>query len=337
MKVGIDYERARRVGEHIRTAVRSIGVDPFTDPRLYPPKQASREEVTAYFLVMVAMDHRLSRPGRPYEGMVDGEFYHGADLLYRLGSKKFNEDPEFFTAARLASLTDREVEEWLSAPKPGGGTSRPPDVRLRAHLLRDLGRKLLSLYDGRASSLIDKSKSMLRGKSEYGFIDLLKTFKAYQDPLEKKPFLLAKFLERRGVVRFMDPWNKDVPVDNHLVRIAVRLGIVVVDEVTVERMSINDDFTWEEDVLLRTATRLAYRAVAASAGVDPFILDDFLWMFGRRCCTREYPTCRNGCRRACKAVGGCSEHGCVLSEVCAARRNPLLMVNEHRYLDTWYY
>ncbi|MCE4621590.1 MAG: hypothetical protein F7B95_04045 [Desulfurococcales archaeon] len=337
MKVAVNHGKAVELGKIIGSVLHHLSVDDFTDTRFYPPASASREEVASYFLVMVAMDHRLSRPGKPYEGYVDGEFYHGADLLYRLGMKKFNEDPGFFTAERLSRVTSKEVIEWLSIENPERGTVKPPDPQLRAELLRDLGIKLLKLYDGSAYNIIVRSRGYLRRDAAEGFIDLLKVFKAYQDPVEKKAFLLAKFLERRGILIIQDQENKEVPVDNHLVRIAVRLGIVDLDTQTLEKIALGEEFSWEEDVFLRIATRTAYKLLALSAGVDPFILDDFLWLFGRKCCLREKPVCRAKCYEACGAIGGCREGLCVFEKLCTARRDARYMVNEHTYLNTWYY
>ena len=332
MRVGVDWDQASRIGRLLRPLSHRVEIDDFTDPRYYPPPGTPREELVRYFLVMVAMDHRLSRPGRPYEAIVDGELYHGADLLYRLGMKKFEEDPGFFSPKRLARVTVDEVKEWLRA-----GRARPPDPEVRAGLLRDLGRKLLALYEGEAYRIIVESRGMLRAGVGEGFIDRLKVFAAYQDPVEKKAFLLAKFLERRGVLPVHDPWNKEVPVDNHLARIAVRTGIVWVDDETLEKIAGGVEFTPEEDVMLRYATRVAYKAVAREAGIDPFILDDFLWMFGRRCCTREAPTCRSECRSRCSAIGGCRASRCILEPACLASREIKYLVPEHRFLDTWWY
>lgn len=337
MMFGVDYEKAARFGEALARAAERIPVDTFTDQRYYPPETAPRETVSMYFLVMVALDHRLSRPGRPYEGLVDGELYHGADLLYRLGRKILEEDPEFYTADRLARVTPSEVERLFSAPRPGGGTARPPDPAVRAGLLRDLGAKLARLYGGSAYRIIVESGGMLRRGVGEGFIDRLKVFTAYQDPVEKKPFLLAKFLERRGVLPAHDSYNKEVPVDNHLARIAVRTGIVRLDREALEKIAAGIEFSPEEDVMLRYAARLAYKTASLAGGIDPFIMDDILWQFGRKCCTREAPTCRSGCREECRRTGGCTGEECILASICLARRDPLYMVSEHRFLETWWY
>ncbi len=333
--IWVNIDQAQGVGRQLSPLRDSIDIDGFTDTRYYPPPTASKRMVAAYFLVMVAMDHRLSRPGRPYEGIVDGEFYHGADLLYRLGAKKLEEDPGFFEPSRLARITEREVLEWLTVEYRGRKIA-PPDPGVRAMLLRDLGEKLDALYSGDPYEVVKRSRGLLRDRNGDGFIDRLKVFKAYQDPVEKKAFLLAKFLERRFVLEVVDHENKEVPVDNHLVRIAVRTGIIGVSTVILEKIARQIPFTPWEDVMLRLSARRAYKIVSQSSGIDPFILDDFLWMFGRKCCTRDEPSCRAGCRESCRQIGGCNG-GCILAPVCRAYRNPLLMVYEHRFLDTWWY
>lgn len=301
--------------------VSSIEVDGFTDPLLYPPLSAGRRTVAQYFLVMVAMDHRLSRPGRPYEGYVEGKLFHGADLLYRLGAKKLSEDPSFFEAENLARITAGDVVEWLTVR--GEREASPPDPELRAELLRDIGLKLLKLYDGDPYLMLLSTRGYLKNRGS-GLIETLKIFKAYSDPVEKKAYLLAKFLERRAVFTPLDPHHKEVPVDNHLVRIALRIGLIDVDGNTLERIAARAEFGESEDVMLRMVVRLAYRILSSKAGLDPFILDDFLWWFGRTYCRRENPSCR-------------ARGECPLIKVCKAYSNPLYMVPEHSYLNTWWY
>ncbi|MEB3774154.1 MAG: hypothetical protein GSR86_04420 [Desulfurococcales archaeon] len=333
--VWVNPDQARAIGRLLSRLRGGLEVDTFTDPRYYPPPGEAKRSVAMYFLVMVAMDHRLSRPGAPYEGVVDGELYHGADLLYRLGMKRYTEDPGFFTAERLSRVSEREVLEWLSIEYRGRRIT-PPDPGVRAGLLRDLGLKLMVLYDGDPFRIIVESRGMLRRGVGDGFIDRLKVFKAYQDPVEKKAFLLAKFLERRNVLEVADHWNKEVPVDNHLARIAVRTGIIGLSRQLIERIARQKPLTAWEDTMIRMAARQGYRIVSQASGIDPFTLDDFLWLFGRRCCTREEPVCRTGCRRVCSAIEGCNG-GCILAPACRAYRNPLLMLPEHSFLETWWY
>ncbi|MEM4426513.1 MAG: hypothetical protein QXV55_02865 [Acidilobaceae archaeon] len=320
MLVSINDENINEVVDSLSKLVKSIEPDRFLDPELYPPTSASRRTVFQYFLVMVAMDHRLSRPGRPYEGYVEGKLYHGADLLYRLGVKKLKEDLDFFEPRRLATISIKDVKEWLTLHND---KASPPDPDIRAELLKDLGVKLLKLYDGDPILLLTESRGFLKNRGS-GLIEILKVFKAYNDPVEKKAYLLAKFIERREVMSFLDPQNKEVPVDNHLVRIALRLGLVDVDSTFLEKIAYGIEVSEDEDVLLRFATRTAYKKLISKVGVDPFVLDDFLWNFGRKVCRRESPVCKSG-------------EGCPLAPTCRANSNPLYMVPEHKYLETWWY
>lgn len=313
-----------KVAPVIKDVVVNAGLDTFTDPRYYPSRDVDKELTLRYFIFMVAIDHRTSRYV-PFEGYVNNEFYHGADLLYRLGMSKFNEDPGFFNPSNMANLTPDEVKAWLSADDGKGGRVTIWDPEVRADLLRDLGRKLKVLYGGSVSSLIESSGNHLKRGNGQGLVDKLKVFKAYSDPVEKKAYLFIKFIERRGLIQIEDPWNKEVPVDNHLTRIALRLGLVRVYGLLKKKLEHNEPFEWGEDVALRLTVRKAYKELHKIAGLDVFHLDDFLWMFGRKTCLRVNPKC--------KVLG---RDACPLSNVCenidVAER-----ISEHNFLNTYYY
>ncbi len=322
----IDYEQAARIAKAL-SGIR-IEPDPFTDPNYYPPPSESRERVAMYFLVMVAMDHRLSRPGKPYEASIDGKRFHGADLLYRLGMKKYLEDPDFFTPERLAETTREDILRWLCV-----GNVCPPDPERRAHLLRDLGVKLLKLYGGSALAIIEKAGGRLYGSPEApGLVDLLKVFTAYNDPVDKKALLLAKFLERRGIFRVGNMWEKRVPVDNHVTRIALRLGLVVLEEPLQRKLLEGSEFTPWEDVAVRITVREAWWIVARMANIDPFLLDDLLWTMGRKICIHDAPKCEK-----CSGHPVCVEGICALSHICPAGLGLRKPVEEHKFLNTWWY
>jgi len=303
--------------DKVSNVIRHVPITPnsFLDPNYYPDVNVDAEYVARYFLVMVAMDHRLSRPRKPYEALIDGVKYHGADLLYKLGMLRFNEDPEFYSPKRLSNIKVEDVIAWLSV-----GDVKPPDPQVRTLILRDLGFKLLKLYNGNVLKLLKSSKGLLKGLGE-GFIDRLKVFIAYQDPVEKKPYLLVKFLERRGLLKVKDIENLEVPVDNHLSRIALRLGIVRVSKTLLEKIKGRKEFSWWEDVMLRLTIRQSYKILSSKTKINPLILDDVLWSLGRKYCTIDEPKCDN----------------CIFKSVCIAHENPYYMMPEHNYFNTWYY
>ncbi len=299
----------------------------FDDPDLYPESsEYDRETVARFFLVMVSMDHRLHRPGRPYVAKIDGKIYWGSDLLYKLGKLRLLEDPAFFDPRVLAHIDHKEVERWLSIEN-----AKPPDPEVRAKLLRDLGRKLTVLYNGSALRIIELSRGRLYDYIEPGFIELLKVFRAYEDPVEKKPMLLAKMLERRGLLTILDQQNKRVPVDNHVMRIAIRLGIVKLEDNLWIKTVRGEEISKHEDVLIRMTIREAMDLLARLSSLDPFLLDDILWSAGRSICIQGKPRCRCNVEHPL-----CVNGSCLLSEVCPYAFKDWAP-NEPQHLNTWYY
>lgn len=285
------------------------------DTKFYPNRDEPLDRVLMYFMVMVSMDHRLSRPGKQYRASVDGEELHGADLLYRLGMKMYSENSEFFDPRNLIKVEPQDVISWLSI-----GNASPPDPDVRSMLLRDLGSKMLKLFEGDPLKILHTAGNRLKRDDGNGFLELIKVFKAYQDPVEKKGMLLAKFLSYRGILRITDVENKRVPVDNHLTRIAIRLGIVDLERIYIEKILHRVPFDKDEDVIIRYSVREAYRYLSLYSGVDPFHLDDALWTLGRTTCTKDRSKCST----------------CHFKRFCRAYLENQYL-EEHLYLDTWYY
>lgn len=314
IKVYINEEKIREIANSLRKL--EIKPDDFTDENYYPSINDDFENVAHYFFFMVAIDHRTSRGPYVYETEINGKKYHGADLLYKLGKMKYDEDREFFTPRKMAKINRKEVKKWLEINK-----LKLWDIETRVLLLRDAGVKLLKLFDGSIIRLLEISNGYLRPHgNKPGFLDYIKCFLAYSDPVEKKAFLLIKFLERRGILEVKDKENLNVPVDNHLTRIALRWGIIKVDDTTLRKIKQGIEFSLEEDVYLRMCIREAYKILSNYAKIKPTILDDFLWCFGRKICIRDNPQCSS----------------CHFTNVCYAFNSGVL-VNEHRFVNTWYY
>jgi hypothetical protein len=134
------------------------------------------------------------------------------------------------------------------------------DPDRRAALWRDLAAGLERDYDGSARRLLDSAGVLLAD-----LLDRLAAFEAYADPLAKKSQLLAKICERRGWLSVSDPESWEVSVDNVLMRLALRSGLV-----------------GEGDLgEVRSATRNAFKWMALETGIPPPELDDMLWELGR--------------------------------------------------------
>lgn len=296
--VAIDVDTAEAVAGVLRSL--DLRRDSYLDQRFYPPPGDAVEDQAAYFVSMSAIDHRTSL-WEPFEGVIGGEFFHGADALYRLGRLAY--DRGFFATKKLAELTPVEAEPLFTL-----GGKRLWDFHTRTLLLRDVGKKAAARGGFETLISVDSVKKLW---------NVLSSFRAYEDPVGKKVMLLAKFLDGRGLASFKDSAEADVPVDNHLSRVAYRLGIVEIDFGFLES---GVEVTREEDIRLRVLVKTAWRIVAKFAGLHPFALDDFLWTFGRKICRREGPQCGV----------------CPFRDVCRAHKMGRY-APEHLHLLTWYY
>lgn len=312
----IDYDSCRRFAQVLKSAdIVSTCVEDFADGVFYPSRGEDPESVARFFFFTVAIDHRTRIRGFKYEAVVNGRKAFGASLLYLLSMRKFREDPDLFSPERMSKISVKELKEWLEI-----GEARIWDPEIRAFLLRDAGYKLLKLYEGCVLNVIKTSEYKLYNPPEGGFVERLKVFRAYEDPVEKKPFLLVKFLERRGIFEPRDCENLQVPVDNHLVRIAVRTGVVKLHPEEEELFKWKREATMEEDVIVRLTIRRAYKCISDALNAKPTLLDDFLWNHGRTVCTPENPKCGK----------------CILRNACKSFLSKRYLL-EHKFLNTWYY
>lgn len=328
--ITIDYEKCLEVAKVIRRF--KLTLDTFTNPEFYPPSDEDPLYVANYFFFMVAIDHRTGTISNPFEGIINSKFYRGSDLLYRLGILKYFENPEFFTTSHMMHITVKEVSSWLSVDTPTRKLVRDPEIR--AMLLRDAARKLHSNYS-------DNALMIFKGTEVFTWLRRLSRFLAYSDPVAKKSFLLIKFLERRNLIERAPLSQIKVPVDNHLTRIALRIGIVKPNPQLLNLIISSKEVEDDVDVLIRFSVREAFSLICYEAKIRPLYLDDLLWSLGRTCCTRNRPVCSFSCAKIIcptKSIISSCNGKCPLMEVCeAAERNNARGIYEHTKIDTWYY
>ncbi len=297
-------ETIRFVADVIRTL--RLSRESYTDLMFYPPPDDPKERQLGFFISMVAIDHRTSTEMTIFRGRIDGKPLRGADLLYHLGVRIYHRDENSFTPNWLQNLTPKDAKEFLCI-----GKECVWDFFTRIFLLRDLGRKTSLIYGSFSDLLRVSNVDELAIK--------LRVFRAYEDPILKKTFLLAKFLDGRDLIHLNDKENFQVPVDNHLTRIAIRLGIVSLTEELANSIKRGIELTREADEEVRLGVRNAWKEVSRRSGADPFALDDFLWPLGRTVCM-EMPRC----------------DVCPFSDVCSAHIFGKFL-REPKHTLTWYY
>lgn len=242
-----------------------------------------------YLGAVVALDYGFWRiNGKQFVAdyfSFNGETLKGASYLWRIARTKLEEDPEFFTATKLANLSFKEFITWITDDK--GNTFKDPEQRY--WLLRDYGLKLLQLADG----LLHNIYRQARG--ELGPILLkLENFAAYRDfPLFKKAHLLCKITSRRGFWKLKETkhFPKLPPIDYHLMNLAWKLQLVTVPK-PIEKYFINYQPIPEQiELLFRWECAKAYRKLAELSQYDPYILDDIFWRNSRMHCQNPPYNC----------------------------------------------
>ena len=222
-----------------------------------------------------------------FKGMsaeVDGETLQGTDLFFALARRQASRDPAFFSPRRLADLTLPDLQRAFSLT---GDPAHALVTRAeeRADILRDDARRLVARYDGSVQGMLAGTGGYLRRPDGSGLLDILTAFQGYRDPHHKKAFVLLKALETLGLWQARDRENLFIPVDYHLIRVALRAGLVeVADQELAAILRARREATAQDDEELRGAVKAAYKQVEERSGLDIFVLDEFFWTLGRSCC-----------------------------------------------------
>ncbi len=318
------------------------GIEDFLNSRLFPPQNADPEEVARFFFFVTSIDHRTSPPGQSFEGFVDDEYFQGADLLWHLSLRMFQQDSHLFHPQEMANITTKKVENWFTVNHPKRVTIRNPEER--AILLRNGGQLLMEKYHGSVLTLLQVANHRVTIEPKTchpGLLQLLSEFKAYEDPANKKTFLFLKFLLRRNLWEITDHDEVQIPVDNHLTRIALRTGIVTVSSDLANALRKRSPVVSETDIVLRRKIGRAFSIVGKHAERSVLELDDFFWHFGRQCCLLDDPICVTGCTSKCYVSTHLLKvpcHGvCPLNSVCLAYEKDSQRALVEPKLETWYY
>ncbi len=277
------FEVSYSLAEELGIIASRLGYKPvsFHFPQLFPPDEDSFI-YTNYVFFMVAIDHKTHSTKR-FEATIDGEFYHGSDLMFYLARKAQEKDPHLFTAGKLIDISEEDISSIFSYTDKV--VSNPFQ---RAMLLQDTAENLLEYYDGDIRNLFELADGYLFREDGKGILQLLEGFKAYEDPLQKKSFLLVKILRRQNLLTVKDIQNLTFPVDNILMTIALQSGLLKVNNKRLADKLFEGELLSDSEVMqLRKATQEAFELVSRASGLGPDVLDDLLWTYGREVDSNE--------------------------------------------------
>jgi len=278
---------------------------------------------------------------RGLSGLVNGRFLRGSNFLLHKMVELAERDPEALSPERIADLELTGFLAWFGAPEEAKAPRRSPE---RVSLLRDTARRLVELYDGEVLKLLEASSGRLGGPG--GLRERLSSFKAFEDPLAKKTMVFVILAKIEDLWEPSDPGSMTVGVDYHLQRVALRSGMVKVEDPgLLAKLRARRFVSAEEHHAVRSACLEAYILVGEFSGLSQLEVDQIFWHIGRSCCHyAEQPACGAGkpCYRAmtcslCKATNyDCPGH-CPLDGVCEASTEPdKVKLMEPKFI-TYYY
>jgi len=324
--VRVNARKCRELG------VRLKPVRVLSDPniRRVTGSDEKRSEAEFWFYVIA-----ICQATKTLQGYIDGKWLRGGDYLLAASRRRFDSDQDFFTARRMRSIREDELKALLS---DDGDADRSTIDRVaeRVGSLRDCARVLLRRFNGEIVRIYNVSEGYLIRKDGKGLINLLKNFRAYSDPVEKKSFLLLLYLNESGIWKIKDLENLKIAVDYHIMRIALRSGIVnVVNDALASRLFRRNRVKESEDYEVRRAVREACSLLSKHSGHNVFEIDTMLWNMGRSCCFYEHdPICnaticqkRDRCSFI-KATDYSCLGKCIFDGVCLGSR-------EDRYRRLW--
>jgi hypothetical protein len=284
----------------------------YYDFSLERPDVEDIDLLTNYLGAVIALDYgfwRLEKGKFRIDYYVwQGKQLKGATFLWTKSKLKSNEDPFFFTTKQLANLSREDFYKWLE-DSSGSIPFKDPDKRYS--LILDYGQKLSRV--GSLQKVYEKVKGNLRR-----FVYAMEDFAAYSDfPFCKKAHLLCKIMERiRKWKMVEDPdFKKIPPIDYHLMNIAWKLGIVKLPSLTEQKLGNYKLLPSGHEFVMRFKCVEAYGELASHSGLDPYKIDDIMWMESRKNCQEEPYTCNK----------------CLFDAICLKDKTGFPLVETHRY------
>jgi hypothetical protein len=254
--------------------------------------EADRAERCQFLAVGNAINFRFwelrDHEAVPSVGTIEGEAFRGSMYLWRRLRTAVSRGTFSLDSQYLAGLTVESFEAAFTDDE--GLFPLRPAVAERVENLRDLGSRLLKSWHGQFAGVIDSAEGSLDE-----FVRFSRTFRAFDDPVQKLTMVNAIMLTGSGLAQFD---REPLPgVDYHLMKQAVRQGLVEPTGVVASKLASGGLLTYDESLLLREGVLKALVEVACLAGVSTAVVDNLYWM-NRRTCSDRDPACQSG-------VGGC--------------------------------
>ncbi len=226
---------------------------------------------------------------KPLVGTIKGKESKGSDLLWKSLKKALDADENVFTPEHLKDVSEVELKEKIFVDDKG--TIPFQDMEKRFEISREYGRWFIENKVSPKGIVIEANN---KKESLKHFLDEYKKIPGFsQDPLQKKALLLAMALTNRpeGFLTVKDPENWAPIIDYHLMRLALRLGMVELDD---SERSINEGRKWtgkEQEELIRKAVFQVAEELIQLSGRPMSLIDETMWLARKYCPEMTEPEC----------------------------------------------
>ncbi len=284
-RITTNIDQIRRIGKNLlQLGWKSAGYNTINAAL---PVAASDEQALDYFFFtsMLLFDFKDVEAT-----LSDGRYIKGTDVYFHLAKQAGETHPDFWSAAALSTATDDTLLHAFSLTNDAVHPALPRMAE-RIALLRDAAQVLLTHWNGRVTNLLQQHPRLRTSGDQIGLLDTLVTsFKGYSDPLFKKVFVFLKALDVTGRWKPLDPENVLVPVDYHVIRLALRNGTITLhDEALADQLRTNAPVTEADELALREVVMDAYQTLIRESGLSVYFVDEIFWLIGRSCCHYKRP------------------------------------------------
>ncbi len=226
---------------------------------------------------------------KPLYGQMNGKQCKGSDLLWKATKKALDKNPLIFNPTNLAKITKEILFSEIFIDD--NGPIKFADTEMRWALTHACGRWFLKNYQTPKMLVLEANREMWSLRK---FLFILHGVPGYsQDILEKKNMLLAMTLANRPekFLKATDSFSWKPIVDYHLMRLALRLGLVNLNE--LER-NINIKRKWVTERYEQVIRAVVYRAIELlidKSEKSMSFIDEKMWGAHRYCPEMEKPDC----------------------------------------------
>ncbi len=225
----------------------------------------------------------------PLYGTINNKESKGSDLLWKVLTKELWSKTLQFEPAKLAGIKPMELARIFS---DDNGPVPWPDFEARFKMTRAFARWFAEekTFPMEILILANQEEEPLKE-----FLWQMRRIPGYnRDPFfQKKNLLLAMVLANRPekFLKVKDPQNWKPIVDYHLMRLALRLGLVELEKIDQKKNKKREWVNIFIELEIRRAVYEAVRELIEKSGQPMSFVDEKMWMGRKYCPEMTAPVC----------------------------------------------